>query len=122
MDISAILLAEYEFSFLAFSLKLGYCESCKDKFYELVNHTKSSGTFFGPVISDVQSHPFFPVSQTFLALFRLMITRKKDRFDYKVYHKSGRNVLLGGSLEMDSSQVVLEELKIIGHKSQVVII
>ena len=48
-----------------------------------------------------------------------MITRKKDRFDYEVYHKSGRKVWLGGGgggdikSEMDSSHMVLEELKII---------
>ena len=75
-------------------------------------------SFFGPVISGVGS--LFlggggSVSQAFFAMFRLMITRKEDSFDYKVYHESGRKVLLGGKdikSEMDSSQVVLEKLKI----------
>ena len=44
-----------------------------------------------------------------------MITRSKDRFDYKVYHETGSKVSLGGGeTGMDPAQVMIRELQIVG--------
>ena len=42
-----------------------------------------------------------------------MNTRKKDRFDYKVYHESGVKAPVASGKTMDPNQVPLEELKIV---------
>ena len=43
-----------------------------------------------------------------------MNTRKGDRIDYKIYHRTGRKVLMeGGQSKMDSSQIILRELKVV---------
>ena len=45
-----------------------------------------------------------------------MISRKKDRIDYKVYHETGKKVLVEGKgtgSKMSSAQIEIEELKIV---------